>query len=353
MPSERIRIGEDYYLLASALAPRRPKVFLSHGPGFAIFDQAGDVPLASGEAFGLFHHGTRFLDRWELRIDGEFPVLLSGAPSDDGVVLVTWLTNADKRREGEVVLERDTIAVQRTKVLSDGVLYESLDVRNYANRPLALTLTIHFGTDFADEFEVRGVERARRGEREPPAVGPAGVRFVYRGLDGVSRSTDVSFVTVPDHIDATSARFNVGLDAQGVAVLHATIRCTAGDRPITPRTISLAIRRLRTQRAGWIDQVPDIASSNDTFDSWVRRSVRDLAQLRMEGPPGPYVKAGIPWFATVFGRDGLITALETLAFAPELAAEVLVTLAGLQGRCVDPQRDEEPGKIVHELRSGE
>lgn len=352
-PEERIRVGQDYYLLASALAPRRPKVFLSDGPGFAIFDPAGDVPLGAGEAFGLFHHGTRFLDRWELRIDGDFPVLLSCTPSDDGAELITWLSNADERRDGELVLERDTVAVRRTKTLCDGVLHECLDVRSYASAPLTLSFAILFDADFADEFEVRGVERARHGQRAPAIIASPRVCFAYQGLDGVERRTEIGFDPAPDRLDAAAAAFTVALPPRGAATLAATVACVVGAQPPAIRTLTAARTHVREQRAEWLRQFPRIRSTNEVFDGWVARSIADLAQLRTLGPPGPHVKAGIPWFATVFGRDCLITALEALPFAPELAAEVLGTLAALQGCRVDPERDEEPGKIVHELRRGE
>jgi glycogen debranching enzyme len=354
MPSERIQIGSDFYLLASALAPRRPKAFLSHADGFAVFDHGGDVPLASGEAYGLFHRGTRFLDRWELRLDGEFPLLLSTAASDDGSELVTTVSNADERRDGEVVLERDTIAVQRTKTLYQGVLYERLDVCSYAAGPLTLDVTVLFGADFADEFEVRGVERVRRGEIGRPIVDSRRVCFQYRGLDGVTRRTELTWSPAPQRLEAGSAHFRLSLAPRRGVVLGAAVRCLVGDEGEAPiLTVSGAGDALRTRRRAWLREFPTITSSNEEFDAWMTRSLHDIGQLRTEGPPGAYVKAGIPWFATIFGRDGLITALETLAFSPTLAAEVLRTLAALQGRRDDPGRDEEPGKIVHELRAGE
>ncbi len=353
MPSERIQVGSDFYLLASALAPRRPKTFLSHGDAFAVFDHAGDVPLASGEAYGLFQRGTRFLDRWELRLNAEFPLLLSSAASDDGAELVTTVSNADERRDGEVVLERDTIAVQRTKTLFEGVLYERLDVRSYAAGPLTLDVTLLFSADFADEFEVRGIERPRRGEIAPPVVEDRRVCFAYRGLDGVARRTEVTWSPAPQRLEADRAHFRLALAPRRGVVLRAAVRCLVGDEDNPVRTVGAAAEALRKRRKGWLREFPVITSSNEEFDAWVTRSLHDLAQLRMEGPPGPYVKAGIPWFATIFGRDGLVTALEVLAFSPQLAADVLRTLAALQGQRDDPERDEEPGKIVHELRAGE
>src|SRR5262245_4025469 len=353
MPSERIQIGSDFYVLASALAPRRPKTFLSHGNAFAVFDHAGDVPLASGEAYGLFHRGTRYLDRWELRLVGEFPLLLSSAASDDGAELVTTVSNADERRDGEVVLERDTIAVQRTKTLFEGVLYERLDIRSYAARPLTLDVTMLFGADFADEFEVRGVERPRRGETATPVVEDRRVSLGYRGLDGVQRRAELTWSPVPQRLEAGSAHFRLSLAPRRGVVLRAAVRCLGGDEDNPVLTVGAAAEALRKRRRTWVREFPSITSSNEEFDAWMTRSLHDLAQLRVDGPPGAYVKAGIPWFATIFGRDGLVTALEALAFSPALAADVLRTLAALQGRHDDPERDEEPGKIIHELRSGE
>ena len=114
-----------------------------------------------------------------------------------------------------------------------------------------------------------------------------------------------------------------------------------------------ALDTVRDERIACTELFPIVYSNNEGFNDWVNGSLRDLALLRAVRPTGSYVNAGIPWFATVFGRDGLITAIETLAFGPELAAGTLRTLAVLQGRQVDPLRDEEPGKILHELRYGE
>src|SRR5579862_8528318 len=122
MPTERIQIGDEYYLLASAFAPRDRRLLLNHGDTFAVFNEMGDIPLAGRETYGLFCRGTRFLDRFELRLNGELPLLLSGAPSDDDSEIVSHLTNGDERRAGEIVVQRDTIALRRHKAMVDGVL---------------------------------------------------------------------------------------------------------------------------------------------------------------------------------------------------------------------------------------
>src|SRR5574340_1278894 len=134
--SERIRIGDQYYILASALGPRRGRELLNHGDGFAIFYYAGDIPLAGKDSYGLFYRDTRFLDRLELRLRGGFPVTLNSVTSEDGSELVTHLSNADEYAKGEVVLVRDTVALQRSKMLIGATLFERIELHNYGPRAL-------------------------------------------------------------------------------------------------------------------------------------------------------------------------------------------------------------------------
>jgi glycogen debranching enzyme len=350
---EHVRIGEHYYLLASALAPRRPQVLLNHRDSFAIFDLAGDVPLASNEPYGLFHRGTRFLHRFELRLNGGFPVLLNTTPSYNGSALVTYLANADERRGDEVVLLRDTIAVQRSKTLLEHTLYEQLRLHHYGLAPLALRLTVLFGADFADLFELRGAARERRGSFGAPLLTANCVRLPYHGLDGVRRETTFFFSPAPQRLSATSAEFFLTLNPSEETTFEIQVACAVGASRESRPTFSAALSEVDGERSRWEEQFPKLTSDNDNFNEWITRSLHDLALLQARNDCGSYVYAGIPWFATIFGRDGLISALETLAFAPALAADVLRTLAQLQGQRHNPERDEEPGKILHELRHGE
>ncbi|MGH7818165.1 MAG: glycogen debranching N-terminal domain-containing protein, partial [Candidatus Binatia bacterium] len=352
MPSQRIRIGDEYYLLASALAPRRPQLLLNHADSFAIFDVAGDVPLAGLDPFGLFHEGTRFLDRFELRLNGEFPVLLSSTASDDGSELVTHLSNTDERRDGEIVLQRDTVALERSKTLFQGELHERLRLRNYGQELLRLELAVMFGADFADVFELRGIDRPRRGDAFPPRVEGEAVRLRYRGLDGVERQTEITFSGSAWALAPAEAKVAVALGPGEETEAEIRVRCTVGGAAPPPaRKYASTLAGVRSERRSWTEALPALYSNNEGFNDWLNCSQADLAILRTLGDEGrSVVYAGIPWFATVFGRDGLITAIETLAFAPELAAGTLRTLASLQGREVNAERDEEPGKILHEMR---
>ena len=353
MPDERIRIGDNYYLLATSLAARGRRLLLNHGDSFAVFDDAGDIPIAGRETYGLFYRGTRFLDRFELRLNGEFPLLLSAAPTDDGSELVSYLSNPDENRNGEIAVMRDTVAVQRRKVLVDGQLFEALELHNYGSVPLAVQLTLLFGADFADIFELRGVRRARHGALAQPHLAADRVVMTYTGLDGVQREAALHFSPAQWQLFPGRADLALRVGPGERASAEVAVCCRAGDEPRPAEGQDTALSRVRDERRECIELFPVIYSNNEGFNDWLNGSLRDLALLRTRMSTGSYLYAGIPWFATVFGRDGLLTAVETLAFAPELAAGTLRTLAALQGREHNPARDEEPGKILHEMRYGE
>jgi glycogen debranching enzyme len=351
---EHVRLDEQYYLLASALAQRRPQVLLNHAESFAIFDLAGDIPLAYRDSYGLFHRDTRFLHRYELRLNGKLPLLLSTAPVHGGSGLVTHLSNADELRNGEVFLLRDTVAVRRDKTLLGVTLYERVQLHNYGQEPLRLELEILFGSDFADIFELRGSRRTRRGEAAPPKLERSGVRLPYKGVGGVWYETVLTFTPEPSRLGTTSVSFELILPPGEGTTLDVCITCHESDEPPPPvHTFASALATVLGERETWHAQFAVLSSDHEGFNAWLERSLQDLTLLRSENEYGSYVYAGLPWFATIFGRDGLITALETLGFSAGLAAETLRTLARLQGKEFNSERDEEPGKILHELRHGE
>lgn len=347
-------VPEFFIPAASSLQERRPRT-LKHDDSFAVFDHNGNALSGPGSPEGLYHRDTRHLSLLCLTLGGTLPILLSSTLRDDNATLTCDLTNPDLRDEhGQLALEHDLIHIRRSRFLWQAACYERLALRNFDEAPRRLRLEITFAADFADVFEVRGACRQRRGTLHPAQLGEAQVTLAYTGLDGQRRQTVLRFDPPPHVLTAERAVFEVGLVPHEACALYLEIHCTAPDTAVTPRRALLgALReahralRLSSMRAA------TLTSSNDIFNEALRRSVSDLHVLVTETPEGPYPYAGIPWFSTVFGRDALITALETLWFDPAIARGVLRHLAANQASTLDPVADAEPGKILHEVRQGE
>ncbi|MBX6423932.1 amylo-alpha-1,6-glucosidase [Thermosulfurimonas sp. F29] len=343
--------GLKFYILAQSpgLSPRN--LTFKHGDTFALFNAEGDIrPGGLGE-LGLYHRGTRFLSRLELFCCETRPFLLGSALSPDGILIQVNLTNPDLFF-GEVFLPRGAIHLRRTKLLYEGDYYEEIVFTNYAFRELELPVTLAFGADFVDIFEVRGTPRRRRGHTLPPEVEEDVVRIRYHGLDGVVRTVEITFSEKPERISPTEARFLLHLAPKERINLGLAVRCVEGREERSGNFRSALFLR-RRERKEFTRSSVRVESSNEYFNRWLERSEYDLFMMLTRTPYGLYPYAGIPWFNTVFGRDGLIVGLQTLWFNPDIARGVLEVLARTQATEHDPSRDAEPGKIVHEMRFGE
>ncbi|MFQ5515217.1 MAG: glycogen debranching N-terminal domain-containing protein [Myxococcota bacterium] len=351
--AEIIELRGRYYILASSsLADDRTRA-LKHGETFAVFDRSGDVhPTGRGQQ-GLYHEGSRYLSRLELRIDGERPILLSSTVTEENAQIAVDLTNPNLVLPSDVILPQDSLHILRSAVLWQGTCYQQIRIRSYALEPIAFGLALLFDADFVDIFEVRGVERARRGERRTPEVREGELRFAYVGLDGVSRQTIIRFDPVPTSLETGEARFGIALGPGGEARLELEVVCDPrAPRPDPPR-YEFAARAARVSLIERSRSACRIDSANEQFNDWLNRSTADLRMMLTETEHGLYPYAGVPWFSTPFGRDGIITALEMLWVDPSIAAAVLRFLAATQAREEQPESDAEPGKILHEARSGE
>jgi glycogen debranching enzyme len=263
------------------------------------------------------------------------------------------LTNTDFQVNGDVVFPRDKLHVLRQCVLWHDVCYQRLHIRNYSNRPLNISLRLLFEADFVDVFEVRGLKRERRGKRTDPIVTENSVQIGYQGLDGRLRSTHLELSPPPCELSASHALLDVEIPPLGEKTHCVAIACQIDDRSPPRLSFDDAAARLDEEFRAKQASVADLFTSNDEFNHWINRSRADLQMMITRTPHGLYPHAGIPWFSAVFGRDGCITALEYLPLNPELAKGVLNCLAATQAREVSPEQDAEPGKILHEMRSGE
>ena len=342
--------AKQYRVTISELLVERRARTLKHGDSFAVLAVEGD--LRENSADGLYHRDTRHLSRLELTLGGARPILLSSALRDDNSALVCDLSNSDLMASDGTRLPSETLHMRRFQFLWDGVLRECIRIRNFGDREARTELELSFAADFADIFEVRGSARARRGHLCPPEVAGDRVTFRYQGLDERERRTDVAFDPAPDALHGSRAIYRLCIDPKDSVAIHVTIGTGGpveanGSRFFsTARTARRALRDAASRSAA-------VFTSNEVFNEAIRRSVADIHMLTTETEHGPYPYAGIPWFSTAFGRDGLLTAFETLWLDPEIARGVLRFLAAHQARENDPASDAEPGKILHEMRRGE
>ncbi len=353
------RISGDFYILASAMASRRSTRVLAQGESFAIFETSGDILDSPLEALGFFHRDTRHLSCFEIRIAGEVPHFLNSYVSDDNTEVRANLTNPDLvSRDDSRLLPRDLIQIERSWVLSGARLMQRIALRNFASSTVKIEVDFALGADFRDMFEVRGLARKNRGESQPPKVGSSSVEFRYTGLDGIGRATSVDFSRKPTRLAESSASFMLTLKRDAAMEMEIRIEARqdhsrANGRVAVPRTFGDALERRRREVGEVASGFTRITTSNQIANSLIERSLGDLAALTTINERGHTIMAGIPWFATLFGRDSIITALSVLPFFPELAAGVLRTLASLQGSENHEARDEQPGKIIHEMRACE
>lgn len=350
---ELVRLEEHFAIIADKDRPDTPLRVLKHADTFAVFDPHGDInPAEAGEA-GVYHAGTRYLSRYELLMGQRRPQLLSSTISHDNAVFAADLTNPDILRDGRVIVPRGELHVFRTRVLANGTCLERIRLSNFARYPVEVPIVLTLAADFADVFEVRGTRRPRRGDRLDGSQGRSEWVMAYRGLDGIERRTRVRWCRPPDHVEPGLARFSIRLDPLMHEDLELTVSYESGQDLSDPRSYDEVLRHVRRQRAAAAESRCSVVSSNESFNRWVSRATADLQMMITETPHGPYPYAGIPWFSTPFGRDGLITALEMLWLEPQVARGVLTFLAETQATEHSDSQDAQPGKIIHEMRRGE
>ncbi|MDB4964391.1 MAG: Amylo-alpha6-glucosidase [Myxococcales bacterium] len=328
---------------------------LARGNAFCVTSSRGDIAPAGARDLGLFHDDTRHLSYLELFVSGGPPVVLSSDIISSASSQVD-LTLTDREFGGFLEDPQNFLHIRRKQIL-DGALVEQLVITNHLRRPVKLWLELRLGADFADVFEVRGARRARRGRILPPHANGDRLELGYEGLDGEHYRTLVRMNPEPTRLDGMGPRWELELSPGEATMLEVVIQPRRGD-DAEVALVSFTARRDRLKRdhEDFSRGCTRISGSNVAFDAALKHNLDDIDGLRLTlaGPePMHILGAGIPWFAAPFGRDSIITSLELLSVTPSLAIETLRTLAHFQGRVDDPWREEEPGKIMHELRRGE
>ena len=348
--AEMLKIDERFAILSHADRPAVLRV-LKHGDSFAVFDPNGDITPGPASSYGFFHAGTRFVSQLQLLLGTHPPVLLSSTIAEDNTVFTADLTNPDIVQDGHVVLERGVLHLFRSRMLSNGAAVDRVRIANHGLRSIEVPVSIRFNADFADVFEVRGTRRQRRGEMLPSILRNGSAVLRYRGLDHVERRTRIRSLRTPKSREEGWWFFLVPLEQHESVELEIDIACEVGEDSRAFVGFEDLLTEVRSRAA--IISDCEIASSNPAFNQWVRRSSADLQMMVTDTAYGPYPYAGIPWFSTPFGRDGILTALELLWVAPQIAGGVLTFLAETQATLTNDPQDAQPGKILHEMRDGE
>lgn len=359
---------------------------LKQGNLYLLTDPFGDVHPDS-RGLGLYEGDTRRLSCLILRVNGLRPVLLQASAGGNWHGAIQMTNPRIERNLQDKVRPEDALASQklgigRGRTLTGRVLEERVRVVNYAEEPVPVEMELELAADAADIFEVRGWTRPERGRQLAVAAQRDRVTFRYAGLDGVMRATHLSFseaatgVAPVDPEVAGSANAGwirltwqwelaPGEDRELAWVVWTTERAippgggrdgkAEADRSLFPPVPRVDDDAVAASYHAWSRSLAEVRTDNELFNLALGRSAGDLRLLLNDGPVegGRYIAAGVPWFTTLFGRDSIITALQSLAIRPRLAVETLEVLAALQATEDDPSRDAEPGKILHELRTGE
>lgn len=331
-----------------ALADIRDALVIREGRLFLMTDAEGNLPHGSTAGYGLYEGDTRHLSVYDLSFDGVRPTpLLSTAELDySSEQHFTNPTMVDGTRR---TISKETLEVTRQRVINKSLL-EAIQVTNFNISRVTVNLRFHFDADFVDIFEVRGEKRERRGKLSRPMMEKDRVLYKYKGLDDVWRSTEVKFSPAPDQLSSHNATFTMTLSHLESATIMVTV---SPDRAPDDGSFPAEFEKLNSSYRDWLSSCTHVFTNNDFFNAMLERSLKDVRLLTTDGMDGGFVAAGIPWFNCLFGRDSLMTSLKMLAFNPQIARNTLRILARWQGKEVDHWREEEPGKILHELRVGE
>ena len=329
-------------------------VVLKHDRLFLLVTQHGDISPPGSCSLGLFQDDTRILSRYRLRVAGGPPVLLSAQTPRPYGALIDLAVN-DLPFGGNAWDPRNVIHVRRELSLSDRLI-ERLTLTSYLRTPLDYWVELEFGADFADIFEVRGWRREARGQYFAPLLEDDCITFAYRGRDGRVLRSVLRFrdPPAPGGLTQRSARWALRLHDEERVELEWEVWAQEDEgRTRPPRGLDDAGSQLDGVYRDWQEQGSRWTTDAQDLDHLIRRAADDLRALHVEVDGEPALSAGIPWYSTIFGRDAIITSLQTLPLNPGMARRTLRYLAARQGTREDPFTEEQPGKILHEIRRGE
>ena len=340
--------------IAHAVVIKNEDVFFLSAPD-------GQVPLRGRHGLGLYFHDCRFLNGYELHLAGQRPGVLVATPRNGFLALVE-LTGPTLRRADGSEVQKEDVGVRWERALDSDrrTLLDRITLHNFSLTPVEFPMALTFRAEFEDVFIVRGLLGEKRGTRHAPHWHEGTLGFLYDGSDGVYRSVQVSFSVAPDRTSDAGAQFQVRLPPGAsrqyevaVALRESPHQAEVRPRPPVPTEWKTAEDASSGTSDRWLAEQTRVTSDSLFLEQILERSLRDLRVLRTTLHGEEFFAAGVPWFVALFGRDSILAALQTLAYTPGVAEHTLRLLARYQGTKADDWRDEQPGKILHELRVGE
>ncbi|MFN3402859.1 MAG: glycogen debranching N-terminal domain-containing protein [Cytophagaceae bacterium] len=348
-----IKYNNQYYILATSTLADDRTIVLKDGDTFGVFDRYGDVhPIGQG-AQGLYHNGTRYLSRMEIQIQDQRPLMLSSALKEENEMITVDLTNPDYEGPSGIVYEKGSLHIHRSVFIFQNVCYKSIRLCNFGIEPITFKISFLFDADFKDIFEVRGIKRQVQGTIFTPEFSTDVLKITYEGLDKIKRTTRIKFEVAPNNINENLAEYELCLLPKSCEYINLAIACESNNKPVPIKSWEDAHRSIHDYIFQAKQGKTEVITSSGRFNEWIERSKSDLVTMVSETEYGLYPYAGVPWYSTPFGRDGIITAWQCLWVMPDLTKGVLKYLAETQAKDFDDFKDAEPGKIFHEKRDGE
>ncbi len=348
-----IKFQDKYYILATSSIVEEQNRVLKDDETFGIFNMSGNIRPFGFENQGIFFQGTRFLSRMVFNIEGMHPVLLSSTIKQDNEYFIINMTNPDFVDHNNEMVEKDILHVRTIIYLKDGLCCRKDHITNFGSKSFMFDISYSFDADFVDIFELRGIKREKRGKEREPLYGKNSILFSYAGLDNITRETCIYFSVAPRSLKDKTAQFELLVLPAKTTNLNVNMGLKVEKR-LKQKKISCT-PAVDIEKKNDITKIGEtvIETSSKTFNKWLQRSGYDLFMMLSRTSEGYYPFAGIPWFSTFFGRDGIITALMSLWLFPDIARGVLAYLASTQAKTTDAKKESEPGKIIHEQRKGE
>jgi len=353
-------------IAVKAAIPDHARAVLKNQNQFLVMDESGLMPVDSPYGYGLYRDDTRYLNEWDMNLNGLGLTPLYESTADGYAGHFVYANRAYAQNPSRKVPQQKLL-VERDVVINDHV-YERITIQNYDVFPLEGELAVKYSSDFADMFEVRGFPRKQRGELLAPQIDDSKrqVTLSYRGLDSQIMKTKISFMRqTPTTIDGNEAHFQFDLEPKAVYSFEVIISTNFNEpefNPLPDEPLSDPQKKFGFERNkfiadddyfNWRSKGTSISTDSDVFNRLLERGYRDLYILRQETPKGECLSAGLPWYSVAFGRDQDVAGRETVALIPSLARNILQILASYQGTKYDDETEESPGKIMHELRVGE